>query len=83
MIFSQSVERRNRCRSGTGHSGGSCREPETAGSGPDADQLSIGQRTSGGGRNAPGHRWEIALSSIKAGIGAGRGPPAGRHPNAR
>jgi hypothetical protein len=27
--------------------------------------MSIGHRPSRGGRNAPGHRWEIALSSIR------------------
>jgi putative ABC transport system substrate-binding protein len=59
--FDAAFERRDRCRSGTGHPGGSCREPDTAGSGPDADQLSIGQRTSGGGRNAPSHRREVEL----------------------
>jgi hypothetical protein len=60
----QSAERRNRCRSGTGHPGRSCREPETAGSDPEAAHMSIGQRTSGGGRNAPSHRREIELSVV-------------------
>jgi hypothetical protein len=42
-----------------------CRRRHQAGSDPEAAHMSIGHRPSRGGRNAPGHRWEIALSSIR------------------